>query len=608
MVTRILGTERVPEDLETLILEKTEGVPFFVEEFLKSLKDLGIIESRDHTYLLTKDPKDLTIPSTIQDVIMARVDSLPEGAKEVLQTGSVIEREFPYELIQRVTRLPERELFSHLSVLKDAELLYERGVFPQSVYVFRHALTREVVYESILGRRRQILHGDIARGIEEIHSDNIVDYCEVLANHFIANDNYERGAYYSKMATKKAENIALFNDAITYSRSRIDCLERLHRTNEVKKEIIDSRVAVGLYQMQMGNFVQSKEPIVPVIDCAPRIADKKSLAQLYTIIAAHTLYAEENFQKAINAGEEAFDIATEINHLTSLFFSNFWLGIILLFNCDWEKSTNHIGNALDINKDANRIWGISTVTSWLSSIYYYKGDIDVSYKNSCEALRLADESGDAFSKALVYAKHGAACHSKMLLTEAEKYCLGAIDFATRINFLYWAAEAHSNLGEIYFYMDNYQESKKHYDSSSKILEGLGYCPSWINLNRMGSARAEVIIDDRCPDLRQLYEYESWNKVKLFQGQIRRYLGETLLNMDKLHVDEAENWTRKAIEADEANGMKWHLGQDYVLYSEAAKRRRDLSRAREYLLNAIGIFRECGADGWAKRTEEKLGHL
>lgn len=92
MVTHLLGVEDIEEDLEDLILEKTEGVPFFIEEFIKSLKNLRIIEKKDGAYYLVKDIQDVTIPSSIQDMIMARVDSLPEVAKGVLQTGSVIER------------------------------------------------------------------------------------------------------------------------------------------------------------------------------------------------------------------------------------------------------------------------------------------------------------------------------------------------------------------------------------------------------------------------------------------------------------------------------------------------------------------------------------
>ncbi|MCJ7595108.1 MAG: AAA family ATPase, partial [Desulfobacterales bacterium] len=125
MLAYLLGTQDIEQNLEDLILEKTEGVPFFIEEFVKSLKELKLIETTDGKCRFTKETQAVTIPSTIQDVIMARVDSLPEQAREVLQTGSAIEREFSYELIKRVTGLSEKELWSDLSALKDSELLFE---------------------------------------------------------------------------------------------------------------------------------------------------------------------------------------------------------------------------------------------------------------------------------------------------------------------------------------------------------------------------------------------------------------------------------------------------------------------------------------------------
>ena len=104
---------------------------------------------------------------------MARVDSMPEGAKDVLQTGSVIEREFTYELLKRLTDLSDQELISHLSVLKDSELIYERGIYPQSSYIFKHALTQEVVYDSILTKKRKKLHNEIGLSIEALYAKSI---------------------------------------------------------------------------------------------------------------------------------------------------------------------------------------------------------------------------------------------------------------------------------------------------------------------------------------------------------------------------------------------------------------------------------------------------
>jgi class 3 adenylate cyclase/DNA-binding transcriptional ArsR family regulator len=223
MISHLLGTEDIDRGLEDLVLEKTEGVPFFIEEFLKSLKDLKVIQKKDNRYGLAKAIKEVAIPSTIHDVIMARVDSLPEGAKEVLQNGSLIEREFGYELIKHVTDLSEPELLTHLSVLKDAELLYERGIYPQSTYIFKHALTQEVLHDSILTRKRKQLHEVIGNAIEQLYHENIGEYYEVLVEHFIKSENFEKAAEHSKLAGKKAQKAASFKDAIEYARKAIYC-------------------------------------------------------------------------------------------------------------------------------------------------------------------------------------------------------------------------------------------------------------------------------------------------------------------------------------------------------------------------------------------------
>ena len=239
MATYLLGTEDIKIDLEEFILEKTEGVPFFIEEFIKSLKDLEILERKDNTYRIAKDIQTLTIPTTIQDVIMARVDSLPEGPKEVLQTGSIIEREFSYELIKRVTGLPERELLSRLSILKDSELLYERGIFPQSTCIFKHALTREVVYDSILTKKKKRLHEEIGHAIEEIYSERLEEFYEMLAYHYSQSDNLEKTHEYLKVSGKKAAKKNSTREAYLNYKEAINALNQLPLTDDNKRKQIE---------------------------------------------------------------------------------------------------------------------------------------------------------------------------------------------------------------------------------------------------------------------------------------------------------------------------------------------------------------------------------
>jgi tetratricopeptide (TPR) repeat protein len=609
MASHLLGTEDLDGNVEQFILEKTEGVPFFIEEFIRSIKDLKIIEKKDNKYHMAKDIQDLTIPSTIQDVIMARVDSLPEGAKDLLQTGSVIEREFSYELIKRVTGYSEQALLSHLSALRDSELIYERGIFPQSTNIFKHALTRDVVYDSILSKRRKKLHGQIGNAIEELYKDNINEHYEILAEHFIESENYEKGAEYSRFAGKKAEKSASFTDAISYDEKRIFCLKSLPQTKEVEKQIIDTRTRTGLYYTQMNYHIEAKEAIDPIINMALKHGYKRRLSQIYTIIGAYNCLVEEDYMKAFEHLNEAVNIADETKDNVSMALAHYWMGPVLSLDCEFEKAYHHFKVVLNINIETNTLWGVAAQKSNISYFsYFYSGRIGEAYQTSVEAIRIAEEVEGSYPKALSYFCHGVSVYGKGLLEKALNYLFKAIDFTQRSNIFQWNSMAHFFLGEIYFGIGEYQKSKDYYEKAVRLTETLNIFPSWKNLAKTGVARAKVMKNEKDVDLESLYRYEAENKAKLFEGWMQRYIGEILLNIDDQHMSEAEEWTKKAIEADERNGTVWLLAQDYALYAEFFNRKGDQPKAKENLGKAIEILKECGADGWVEKYAKELASL
>ena len=609
MATHILGTKEIEKALEELILEKTEGVPFFIEEFIKSLKELKIIEKEENIYRLLKDIQHLTIPSNIQDVIMARVDSLPERAKEVLQTGSVIEREFSYPLINRVTGLPEQELLSHLSVLKDSGLLYERGIYPQSNYVFKHALTREVVYDSILAKRKKKLHEEIGNAIEELYKDNLGEYYEVLAEHYFLSENHLKSAEYSRFASRKAERAASLNDAIAHTKKRITSLERSPQTEDVEKQIIDARTVLGLYMTQLNYHIEAKEAIDPIINSAIRHNYKKRLCQIYTILGSYHLFVEDNFSGAFMDFGEALKISEEIRDNTTSFFASYWFGLALGWNCEFERSANYLQRALDINLAAKNLWGIAFAKSTLAYYsYYYYGKIELQFKTTEEALHIAEESGDIYSKAVAYVSHGVSCYGKGLLEEAEKHLLKGLELSERINFHFAHGVARFHLGETYFEMGDFLRSKEHYEKGSWVLKNNRLWPSWADLAKIGIARSKVMDREKDVNLESLYAHLQSNNIKAFEGSMSRYIGGILLNLDGPKISESEHWIQKAIEADQRNRMMFHLGKDYALYGELYKRKGDRSKAQGSLGKAIEIFKECGADGLVEKGEEDLSSL
>ena len=613
MVAYLLGTVEIDREFADLVLERTEGIPFFIEEFTKSLKALNIIGMQDNKYCLTeeclsKDFQEVAIPSTIQDVIMARVDSLPETAKETLQIGSVIGREFNYTLIKQLTDLSEQELLSHLSVLKDAELLYERGIYPETTLIFKHALTQEVVKNSILKKRKKNLHIRIGNAIEELYKDNLHEHCSPLAEHYIVGENYEKGAHYSNMASKNAEKSASMNDAIDYANKRIFCLEKLPATEDIQKKIIDARTALGLYIIQLNYPVTAKEAVAPIIDLSKKIGYKRRLSQIFVITGHYEFEVQEDFPKALNHFEEALKISQEENDILSLFFANYSLGLALLLNCEFQKANDHLKKALEINMAAKSLWGISAMKTFLSWLSLNNGKILIGYQLSDEGLRLAEESGDIYSRSIALINHGYALLCKGSFIEAEEHLLKGNELCDKINFSIWNVFAHTQLAETYFQIREYAKSKAHYGKAISSLKQTGFGHSRANFGRLGIAKAKVMSNEKDIDLESLYGYVEQNNLKEFDGQIPRYIAEILLNIDDQHLVEAENWAEKAIDSDKQNGMKFRLGQDYVTYAEVFKRLGDQSKAKKNIAQAIKIFKECGAVGWVKTYEEELAEL
>jgi class 3 adenylate cyclase/tetratricopeptide (TPR) repeat protein len=606
MVSHFLGTEAVDPELQKLIVSKTEGVPFFIEEFVKSLQGLKMIKTVDGRVLLQGVPQSLTIPSTIQDIIMARVDRLPDAAKAVLQTGSVIEREFSHDLILRAVGLPEPELLMHFTALTDAELLYERGIYPRSSYIFRHALTREVVYASILDRRRRELHGQIGTAIEELCKDDIAEHYEVLSEHFCQSEDYAKAAEYAKRSARKAEKSASLPDAITHARKRVLYLEKLPDSGDGGRELIDARTALGLYLAQINHFVEARKAVESVARLAREKGYRKRLGQIQIIMGCYYGFIKEDFPKGLEALEEAFCIASEEWDLITLILASMWLGLLQAFDCDFEKARSSLQRAVDINVAANSLWGIAIAKSQLAWFCYFcPGTINSLEELSSEALKLAEESGDPISRGNSQITYGISCYAKGHLEDVKCHILEGTHLCGRAGMYGWEALGYESLAETYFELKDYHKSKENYDRGSRILEAAQIQPSWVRWAQLGVTRCSVMLGEGVANLESLRAIPRGNRVKLAEGWTCRFLGEILVNLGGSHVNEAEHWIRKAIEADERNGMRFHLGLDYALYGKFFSRQKDRAQAQVKLGMAVEILKECGADGWVTKYEEEI---
>jgi len=609
MVTYLLGTEEIDRQLEELILGKTEGIPFFMEEFIKSLKDLKIIEKKKNAYHLTKNILAATIPSTIQDVIMARVDKLPEAAKELLQTGSAIEREFTFDLICRVAALPEKELSSNLSILKTSEILFERGIYPNTVYIFNHALSREVIYESMITTKRTDLHQKIAIAIEDLYKTNLYEYYELLSEHYSAAKDYTKAALYSGLAAKKAIKKVSLNDAIVFGYKTIDCLEKLPLGEDTEKNIVSARTNLGLYYSQLNQFAKAKEIIDPAVDLAIKHDMMKNVARIYNILASYYAFSEGDRIKGSEYFKKAIKISEEIYDFFSFSQANFWYGASLSLDCQFDQASQCYEKALGISVAGSSLWGIAvTKSNWAYYVYYWKGDSDKAYEISREAVASAEESGDVFSKAWAYLAHGASCLAKGYLDEALGLNLKSVGYCDRIDAQNANSSAQQNLALIHFSRGEYRESEYRFSQSIAFMEKYGAAAEMINCMKIGLAMSRVLNNKKDIDLKLLRDYIFGVKIELFKAWAFRFMAHIMLNIDKDSLTEAEYWIKNAIEVDKKNSLMFYLGEDYALYTEIFKRKNNKTKAKEKLNKAIAIFKKCGADGWVERYEFELAEL
>jgi class 3 adenylate cyclase/tetratricopeptide (TPR) repeat protein len=242
LVRNILGGLPLDPALEKKIVEKTGGNAFFVEEIVRDLLDRGDIVKSADRYICNRPIYQLEIPNTIQGVLAARMDRLSEDLKQTMQVASVIGKDFAFRLLKSIMELGE-ELRVRLTNLVGLEILYEKALYPELEYIFKHALTQEVAYESLLKQRRQEIHGRIARAIEELYGDRLPEHYELLAHHYGRSGNTEKAIEYLLLAAEKSNQNKAAQAACEFFRQALKVVESAHISLDPDK---DRRIHQGL--------------------------------------------------------------------------------------------------------------------------------------------------------------------------------------------------------------------------------------------------------------------------------------------------------------------------------------------------------------------------
>jgi class 3 adenylate cyclase/tetratricopeptide (TPR) repeat protein len=369
----MLAVSECPPELRDLIVRKAEGNPFFVEEVLRSLLEVGVLRQRDGRYVLTKPISEVYVPDTIQDVIMARIDRLEEAPKRALQLASVIGREFTVRLLERISDV-QAQLDRFLQELKVLEFIYERSFYPELAYMFKHALTHDVAYNSLLVQRRKELHRLIAMAIEALYAERLPESYEMLAYHYERGEVWEKALEYLVKAGQKAQQAYANQEALDHYNRALDMCERLGGAVEPALRMT-IYVGKGAVHFLLSEFRASVEAYQRLLEVARQLGDRHKEAEALYQIGFGFLLAHE-FEQALEFSQRAQALAAETGNQSILAASLFVIAWIDAVTGKLDEATYGLEEALRISREAEEKGHEGFTLFLLGAIHSWKGEYE----------------------------------------------------------------------------------------------------------------------------------------------------------------------------------------------------------------------------------------
>jgi DNA-binding NtrC family response regulator/tetratricopeptide (TPR) repeat protein len=347
MARELLGVDEPPTDLESLIVSKAEGNPFFLEELVRSLEELGAVR-RDGSRLVVAGPLDAAlVPDTIQDSVTARIDRLAEGPRRALRMAAVIGREFSRGLLSRVVESPA-PLDDLLRELRAVELIHEQRLFPDVSYAFKHALTHDVAYHSIPSQERRALHRRVAQALEALHGDRVAEITGVLARHYVAAEDWEQALMHLVRAAEAAARAFATRDALELYDEALEAAARLPAS---RARVIAIHQARSALYFVVSDFERSRQAAGLARELAHDAGDAASEGVALAAMAWAATWARD-LDGAIAHAREAIDRAGPVGAEAVLARAQFTIGFVRGVTGVLDEGKSAIEHALVSSRSA----------------------------------------------------------------------------------------------------------------------------------------------------------------------------------------------------------------------------------------------------------------
>jgi class 3 adenylate cyclase/tetratricopeptide (TPR) repeat protein len=400
LLQALLGSHPSLEPLTRLLIERTEGNPFFLEESVRTLVETGALIGTPGAYRLGGPTVAIQVPATVQAVLAARIDRLPPEEKRLLQSAAVIGKDVPDALLQAVGEMGQEDLRRGLAHLQAAEFLYETSIFPELVYTFKHALTQEVAYGSLLHDRRRALHARVLSAMEHTGHGQPSLHAERLAHHALKGEEWARAARYLHLAGRRAIVETRYASSVGFYEAAIRALDQQGDDADLTLKL-DAYLELGTARAESSQLEGYKELMDRAEALARALNDRERLAQV-RVRQAQALWnlwsGPRNLEDAAEVAREAFALAAP-DDLRTRSYAQFLAGVALLARGRFHDAVQEFDagvalfTAVPVDAEAaGLVLPIrGSIRAWEAEAYAALGEFGPALAAAAEAQRIASE-------------------------------------------------------------------------------------------------------------------------------------------------------------------------------------------------------------------------
>ncbi len=606
----VLQVTTLPQQVKQLITSKAEGNPFFIEEVSKSLLESGFLRKTNGTYSVERPVEEVRVPETIQEVILSRIDRLESQAREALQLASVIGREFTVRLLERISDI-EVQLGETLDELKLLELIYQKDYFPELSYMFKHALTHDVAYSTLLLERRKVLHCIIGAGIEELYVDRLSEHFEALAHHYYEGEDWVKALDYQVRAGDKAAAAYANQDALDYYAQALEVCAKLGTPAlETAASVAQRRAFLNITIGELKSaIVDFNQMLVAARSLGDRRLEGMGLAaRLIAEFWDHTPeVAEETFQAALTVADEGYDD-------------------VRLFACIWYSAIlyayGRLGEAQPLIQTAEELVGkiddpISQgAWSWIGTQpYLHPGRFDEALAH-LERWRMVTKKGPLVNLLASRWFEALARGAKGEYQEAIALLQDIIDTCERIGEIIIWVRALNSMGWIYVEIHNHKLAMEWYTKAVKAAQELNaqdpeiefnailnLADSLMALNRLDEAEVHFKkVEQTVRNPRPKDRFAMW----IYSGHFFHSYGE--LWLARGNIDKALAYGGECVQQSESTGRRKNIVKGRRLRGQVFLIQGKLMDAEQEFLKALEIAQQIGNPPQLWKTHAALGDL